>query len=243
MFEPVRYIKNTFSLIFEKNEKIRQMAKIFEDKLSDKYLPPQINPISDEFPPEIPRIIFSSKSGFSKIYISQTNLSLSVKYSEDWQVDIKRGVEYFGLRIPRFLELLNNNNFKICYSGFNSISRIKCLASLNDTLASLTSVYFNKCHGDIDMALRFSKLIDNKFYSNIEVKNYKLWNDNNIINTSKTSSAKIKEVGIQFSHDFNDRYLYNEVSDYKFDENNCNEIVKKGIQIIDDESQKFFLRS
>jgi hypothetical protein len=105
MFQPPSYIQNSFSIFFPRQEMIRRRVNEFEDTLTGRYSQPQVLPIPDELDPEVPRILFDSKHGFSQIVISQINMSLNVSYSSDWQSDIGRGRNYLTERVPTLFDL------------------------------------------------------------------------------------------------------------------------------------------
>ena len=56
-------------------------------------------PIPDDQDPGLPRVVFSSKSGFSQIVISQISVALAVQYSEDFQLDSSKGEKYIVERL------------------------------------------------------------------------------------------------------------------------------------------------
>lgn len=107
MSSDVRYIQNGLAVAFTRQAAIRRDANDFEDALREQYGQPNVLAIPDELDPEIPRIIFSSKHGFSQILISQVNMTLNVRYSSDWQTDISKGRGYLMERVELLSQMLN----------------------------------------------------------------------------------------------------------------------------------------
>jgi len=129
MFEAVRYVQNSFAIAFPRQHDIRRKVNDFEDflqtHLEGHYQQPMLIPVPDEMDPEIPRLIFGSRHGFSQIVFSQIGLSLNVDYSPDWQLDVSKGRQYLLERAPVLFDLLSIlDNIKPFFSGLTTKIRL-----------------------------------------------------------------------------------------------------------------------
>ena len=95
MLETARYIQNSYSVTFPRQHDVRRKANKVEDflqtHLAGHYKQPMVIAVPDEVDPEIPRLMFGSRHGFSQLILSQVGLTLHVTYSPDWQVDVSKG--------------------------------------------------------------------------------------------------------------------------------------------------------
>ncbi len=121
MFDLPGYVQNSFNVFFSRQPSIRRKADTFETVLEDRYLPPLVLPIPDDQEPEVPRIVFASKNGFSQIAISQINIALNVQYSPDFQIDISKGRSYLLEHVPVLFQLLNKLSVSPNYVGFATV--------------------------------------------------------------------------------------------------------------------------
>ena len=235
MFQKPKYLQNSFSLVFPRKPSIRRNVFDFEKKLEDLYTQPQIINIPDEINPDMPRMIFTSKSSHSQIFISQVNLVLNVNYSFDWQSDISQGKEYILNKVSILYELLGILEEDCPYfSGFNTLVQIPAQED-NETVIShiynLFSKDANPSDSDIyEFQFKTSKIVEQEFFSNITIQNYRNWNiDIGLEGTPKLYSKDIIESGIQIVADFNDRYAFNEKESYCSIEKQAQKIIDLGL--------------
>ncbi len=222
MFDQTKYIQNSYSIAFPRYSQIRRRANEFEDLLKDQfeghYSQPQVISIPDELDPEVPRMIFGSKHGFSQIVISQISVSLNVIYSPDWQLDISKGREYLKERISalyRLHDLLES--VPVLFSGL--ITKVQLPSKVEETILfeHLYRNVSNLTSGDdiYDINVKFTNVIKEKYFNNITVLNYRTWDSmNNRQTVPRLSRKSTCEYGIEIISDFNDRYAYNEKSNY-----------------------------
>jgi len=250
VFQRPKYLQNSFSVLFSRKPSIRRNVFEFETRLDNLYIkPPQIISIPDEVNPEMPRIIFTSKSMHSQIVISQINFVLNVNYSGDLQFNISESKKYLLEQVSILFELLNIIGEKQpSFCGFNTLVQIptngedvgKMISRIYNTLLtqSASSSHFEApdiYDPDIyEFQFKISKVIKQEFFSNIAVQNYRNWNNIEIgEGILKLSKDKITESGIQIMADFNDRYAFNEIETYSCKEDKAKEIVEASFIEID----------
>jgi hypothetical protein len=234
LLEAPKYIRNSFGVTFTRQTEIRRNANEFEDMLKGDYSQPQIISIPDELDPEIPRMIFTSKHGFSQIIASQVNITLNVKYSPDWQIDISKGREYLLKRVQILFDLLEKlQDVNLYFCGLTTVTRLPAIVDEDSVLNFLTKLCLNKEEAEdiYDIHVKIAKVVSERFFSNITSKNYRLWK---IDTTDPQSVPRLSrkgsfEHGIEIVGDFNDRYMFNEKKDYFSNQDIVHEIIEQGI--------------
>jgi len=236
MFEKARYIQNSFNITFPRRIDIRRKANDFEDtlrgSLEGHYSQPQVIPVPDELDPEIPRLIFGSKHGFSQIVITQANLALNVVYSPDWQMDISRGRHYLLERVPilfKLLDILDGVSPHFC----GLITKVHLHSQEEDAaiLSHLVKLFLKKIEvrKTYDIEFKITAVFLERFFSNLTIRNYREWRfaepQQGIARLSRNSLA-IK--GIEIDGDFNDRFAFNEDSKYLSNAGVASEIIHNG---------------
>jgi hypothetical protein len=218
MFEIERYVRNSFSVSFPRQLRIRRMANEFEDRLKGAYFQPQIISVPDDLDPEVPRIIFGSEHGFSEIIVTQMSVILNVVYSNDWQTNFEQRQAYLRERVPILFELtdiLGVAHLHFC----GLVSEVKLASHLDEQhvlnhLASrlLKQSELNNAH---DIQVKMTNVIDEQFFNNVTIGNYRSWQVSEIPPSIVSLSRRdIVAHGIQIIHDFNDRYAFNEKARY-----------------------------
>ena len=212
------HIRNSFGVSFARQLTIRRKANEFEDILKEQSSQPQIISVPDGLDPEVPRMIFGSKHGFSKIIVSQVNVTLNVTYSPDWQEDISKGKQYLLKRVPILFNLLVAlEDAKPCFCGLVSLVRLPsieeerkildCMAELSGRGPDLKNL--------LDIHLKTTTIISDRFFSNMTLKNYRMWKDaTGELGPQPRPIGKASERGIEIIGDFNDRHMFNESSTY-----------------------------
>ncbi|SRR5579883_589255 len=235
MFQKPKYLQNSFSLVVPRKPFIRRKVFDFEKKLENLYNQPQITNIPDEMNPDIPRMVFTSKDGHSQIIISQLNFILKIQYSPDWQFEVFKGKEYILSKVSILYELLDILDEKCpLFCGFNTLVQIPAQEEDDESVISRIYNLFSK-DGNPDsfdiyeFQIKTSKVLEEKFFSNITIQNYRNWNIDFVgEGILKLSNKGIIESGIQITGDFNDRYAFNENEFYCSIENQAKKIIDLG---------------
>lgn len=236
MFQLPKYIQNSFSIFFPRQEMIRRKVNDFEDVLADHYSQPQVFPVPDELNPEVPRILFDSEHGFSQIVISQINMSLNVTYSSDWQSDISKGMEYLTERVPILYRLVGSlgDERKIHYCGI--VTRARAVSQQDDRaiISHMSRILqLGQDETDLhDLEVKKTTTLSERFFSNVTLKNYRTWRipEDSIFRPPRVSDNQIIERGIEVTGDFNDRYKYNQDPSYDSESTLARDIINQGIE-------------
>jgi len=249
MFEPPRYVLNGFSISFPRQVDIRRKANGFEDLLNAKlpgyYSQPQVISVPDDLDPEIPRMIFGSQHGFSQIVISQVNLSFNVQYSPNWQTEAENRRQYLDLRIPVLFDLLavvGVTSPQFCGlstrvhlpSGATDCQLIRRLAQVLLKANSAQDVY--------DVQVKSASVVDEKFFGNLMFQNYRIWSmENKPSGLPRLPRQEAIERGLRIDGDFNDRYAFNEQSNYLSGSDVASELLTQGLAEVEKSIQRLIV--
>jgi hypothetical protein len=189
-------------------------------------------PVPDEIDPEVPRLIFGSRHGFSQIVVSQIGLTLNVTYSPDWQVDVSKGQQYLMERAPVLFALLSIlDDVKPFFSGLTTRVHLPTNADDRAILKHLQSLLSAPAPTAYmhDTVVKVTTVLNDRFYSNMTVQNYRTWKiEKTTSGFQRLSKQRASERGIEITGDFNDRYAFNERADYFSSPNIVNEIIEGG---------------
>lgn len=250
MFESLKYIESTFSIVFPRQEHIRRDANKIEDKLNSlkneniNYSQPQIIPIPDEMDPRIPRIIFGSKHGYSQITVSQVSLALQVNYSADWQIDAAKIQEYLHNRTPVLFQLFDEINPPRAYvSGLSTTAQLPFMGTDQELISRLSKIYLsdriNKKGNVHELHVKHADIVDDKYFCNVAVENFRTWDieKSGIPEMTPLSSQKASNRGVAITVDFNDRYSFNENTEHNSSSDAAPNIIDNVFKCITNESE------
>ncbi|KAF0135074.1 MAG: Uncharacterized protein FD145_212 [Candidatus Saganbacteria bacterium] len=235
MFNRPKYIESAINIVFDRQSGIRRKANEFEDLLKGKYSQPDIISVPDDLDPEVPRMIFTSTHGYSRIIATQVNISLNVRYSEDeWQNNIDKGKEYMEERIPILFGLLAklSPDVRVNYCGFNTRTRLLFSDSDKEFIGVLIKKYFNESISTEDLfelRLKKVKMIEQKYFSNIEISMYKKWNIEEIKKTKKFDTRNIAEKALDIFIDYNDKFAFNHTDNYISQESILKQVLRNAL--------------
>ena len=233
MFKSPKYITNSFNIVFPRHTTIRRKAGEFEDRLKGFYFQPQIVSVPDELDPEIPRIIFGSEHGYSQIIISQVSIVLNIFYSEEWQSDIANGKKYLDERVAVIFSLLDLLDGTLSYfCGLSSKVQVASDMGDSDIIKHLAQAFLkNEDITDVyDLQIKRAKVDSCQFFSNITLCNYRTWKiGDGQQDILRLPNGQAFEKGIEIAGDYNDRYIFNENSEYRSNMEVAHTIIEKGL--------------
>lgn len=208
--------QHTFSLHFSRHLTIRRDANQLEDALNlgcpGGYGPPQSFAIPDEVAPDMPRLIFSAVSGFSAITVGQTSISLAVNYSEDWQRERDKCVDYLKRRTHVLFDMLDRIKVKASFVGIGT--RLRLMSDNNnhqEVMTALRGLFTPELDltGANEITARFSNSVDGKYFSNAVISSFAIWPDE-ILADGRFPEAARAATGIEIAGDYNNRLAFNE---------------------------------
>jgi len=246
MFEEPRFLLNNFSITFPRQIDIRRKANELEDALKAQpdiqYSQPQVIPVPDDLDPQVPRLLFTSKHGFSHIIISQISVALHVAYSPEWQLEISKGREYLRRRVAVLFELMKTiGEVPPSFAGLTTRVRRPTKAEDTQILEHLSQLFLSSLDAKSahDIQLKIVEVISERFFSNLTIQNYRAWEaeptQQGLVPLPRDRAS---ERGIQIVGDLNDRFAFNETQGYHTSADLAQEIIENGLQEIDKMSGK-----
>lgn len=242
MHGDIRYIQNSLAVTFTRQATIRRDANKFEDALREQYAQPNVLAIPDELDPEVPRIIFSSRHGFSQILISQMNMTLNVRYSPDWQTDVSKGREYLVERVQlltRMLDLLRDAD--VLFWGLTTVAHVSASdddEALLQRLASIVGIEAGASHLH-DLERKVVWVHEDTYYNHLTIKNYRTWRGTTPAGElHRLARADAIERGLTLVGDFNDRFAFNERAGYRTSPEAGKAVVEKGLEVFSAEAAR-----
>lgn len=241
MFELPRYVQNSFSVLFPPIPDIRRRANQFEDRLTGEYAQPEILPIPDDIDPAMPRIIFGSKRGLSQIVIAPISIAFNVTYTPNYQIDAGERQKYLQDRIPTVFKLVDVlKNVRPYFCGLTTQVNLPSNASEQDILKRIAELFLKETATEDkhDIQIKFTNVVQDRFFSNIVVENYRNWPLESISQATSAipslSREHATERGIRITADFNDRYAFNEKKDYHTSRDVYRTILDIGLSAVSD---------
>jgi len=235
VFNEPQHISNSLNVVFPRADKIRRLTNEFEDTLSGRYAQPQTIPVPDELDPQFPRLIFQSLGGHSQIVVSQVSVSLNVTYDGEYASNSNKRLAYLQERVRLVYDLCSLAKVTPAFTGLTGQVRLVSTAEEPATLKRIVEV-LGVSHASTslsEVSLRFSSVVDRRFFDNIIVQSYREWRIDPGVAVQRLPVATAESHGVELVHDFNDRYAYNEQSDYSTSQEAGLEIVTRAHDSLD----------
>ncbi|MDY7224707.1 hypothetical protein [Halalkalibacterium halodurans] len=230
----------SFNIFYPRIQNLRRKLFEFEDNLESFFFTPfEGHPIPDDAPSNIPRISAKSKNGHSHMDVSQDRLSFQTNYDHRFNGEWARCLGYLNDRIipiTKIIQTLVNNQF--LYSGLTTVIFIEH----NDPINHMLKRYFDvqQSNNPFDINLKFTYVIDEKYYINIGINNVRTYSGNaNVKNVVPAYLDKINE-GVVISLDINDRYGYNYIKEYNSGLVEVKEIITKTSRVVEKNLEEIF---
>ncbi len=220
---------------------MRQYASKFEDLLKTEYSVPQVTSIPDEADPNIPRIIFGSTHGFSQIIISQISIRFGVMYDEQMMHDRTKIADYLKGKVPTVFRIISEVLPPKAQPIFAGLATKTLVTAQDTTSEGIVTHLRNRLGGFdyidniFDLQRKVTTVVDEKYFSNITIANYRLWGMDEPSTTPALSDENLLEMGIDIEGDFNDRYSYNRDSGYRTNPTVANTLIDRGLGVIQDQ--------
>lgn len=236
MFGDPRYLHSNFSVIFHEQRLLVARERQISKQLTPLYFPPHVaERIGDDNERE-PVLAFQSPHGHSQILVSSTLAMLNVRYSRDWQTNIEAGREYVVERAQLLFDVIRAlTPDSPLYCGLVTRVRISANASDQEIAAFVARTYLNayspsEIH---DAQIRVTNVIDDTFFSNLLIQNYRSWSIASPgMGPLRLSRNRASEHGIEIENDFNSRYAFNEDKEYHVTKDSVPVIVSKSVDVL-----------
>ena len=218
MFDPPRYRQSTFSLVFPEQRDVTSSEKQIYERLRPAYFPAQLVRVANDSDPDVPRLAFGSQHGHSQILIGASSAVLNVVYSPDWQTKISDARQYVLDRAALVFDAVETlGEIQLLFCGSVTRAQLRSDAADEDVVQVVADVFMAAESTDPyhDVILRMTTVVEDLFFNNITVQNYRSWNVNPTHGgTLRLSRRQAVERGVEVVGDFNSRYAFNEDRDF-----------------------------
>lgn len=212
-------VNSKLVLLHEKLERIRKIAIELEDGITPSFLAPEIFPIPDEAPVEIPRAVFKSKHGHTALQIAPIKTELTTHYDENFNDNFETCFDYIKKRSAVLTTFSKQTNLTASGLGLVMMFRWPSLDETESVLAEklekklLPSVF--DVDNIYDIRLHLAKVVEDKYFLNTQYNNYRAYSSSSPINSPhpRLKDLRLDQFGLEVTIDINDRYGYNTGSD------------------------------
>lgn len=212
---------STITFWFQKQPNPKAYVDKFNENLKEHFFDFNIISVPANIDPAIPRLVAVSSSNHSNIEISLINARLRTNFDENYSSDLNLCIKYLKERALKLFEALKVCDIAIVYSAI-----FINLEKQEDKAVEKIENQFLKTQDikEIDeIGIRFSKIVDNKFYSNISFNNSKQIKIEKIFENNKpeiiiplislNEASKIDNY-LNVSLEVNDKYSFNLDTNY-----------------------------
>ena len=208
-----------------------------EDKLDD--LQQELEPfkktvqklkLGPDAPSEIPRFVATSNYGHSTIIVNNQSVQITTAYDGDYGMDFSKVYSYINSKLTDVINIVNRVlKVKTTYTGLS----VNIETDISDP-AKFISDKFLKLKSNkkaYDNSVKLVYIVDNSLYINFDFATLNsVKKQTQAIN--KLSNADIIDQKLGIVVDINDRYAFNQNSDFFTDEKSAHKIIKLSENII-----------
>lgn len=220
--------QTAISLRYKKIDNLKRMYFANEEILKDQFNEATVLPIPDDAPFDVPRIVVSSKNEHSQFNITPVNATLQTNYNDGYEKDWQACKNYIIQKMDSvfsFLNVMTKNEYE-----FIGIVTTILIDGLNDKPTKiLTNNLLNwSSQKDIyDLNIRYTFVEEERYFVNIALQNARLFN--NAMQSDIAGSLGIKNQvaeAVGAIIDINDRYGFNNDSNYKTNQSTLDRLVE-----------------
>lgn len=238
LFEHPRYLQSTFTLVLPEQRDITSHEKEIYGRLRPRYFPAQSVQVPSLGNAENPALVFNSQHGHSQIVVGASSVVLNVLYSQDWQTKPPEARQYVHERMGLVFDTAEVfEDVQMLFCG--SVTRVHLLSDAADdkVVQALANVFAKNSSTDPyhDLVLRMTTVVDDLFFDNITVQNYRTWNlglGQGQGSTLRLARKQAVERGVEVAGDFNSRYAFNEGKDFEVTRQAAEQIIARNLESV-----------
>ncbi len=213
-FRKYSVVKSRLSALFEPIPEIRKSIFSVEEKLRDKFLTPELTPIPDEAPHELPRITLTSRHGFTTIKIAQKRADMDTGYDANFGADIEKCFGYIKEKSENLKIALDVANVKLSFLALSVTVRwLEDPKKEYDFAKELSDILLPEVLRQeriYDLRVSATSRVDEHYYLIATFSNYRTFqikSPNTVY--PKFDNLNILECGIEKEIEVNNRLGYN----------------------------------
>ena len=225
--ENMRIENATFNIVYSRIPDVRKRFSDFEDKLSKYFAAPfEVLSIPDNAPEEIPRIIANSIYGHTQLHISLSNVQFITQFDNEYMENLDQCMGYLEERIKYIYDVFNTiADGDFLFAGLTTKIIFDDIDNDPIELINDKFIKFKSNIKPFDTVNRFTYILDDKYYINIEISNVRSYEGKLQLDRGSLSGLKEKEHNVAFLLDINDRYSFNFTENYKTNFDNIKKVI------------------
>lgn len=188
-------------------------------------------------------IVLTSEFGDAQAVIFESYATFQVTQKGRNRLDITNVKNAVVDRIEMFSKVLSAlmPDERRVYTGCSITSEIELNADDSAIVSFLTEYLGAKSeHPLVDLSQRYSYVIDDTFYHNIVIQNFREFNANVIGPAIRLNSEQAERYGVQVFVDVNNRYAYNTAKDAGADVATMRDVSERAFKVSRERTAKLF---
>lgn len=213
----------TITFWFNEIKDVKEVRNKFDEKLSDDFNPFNLTGVGLDVDPIVPRIISNTKGRHTNLQCSLINLQLNTIFDNNFNYDINKCLDYTKEKALKVLKILKDEiGIEILYSAIF----LNCERDSENPIEEVFKQYNINLNNEVkEIGLRFSELIENKYYFITSLNNSSVVSITKKIEPnsqpqrivipliSKREMTIEKEI-VSYSFEINDKYDYDTAEGY-----------------------------
>lgn len=207
-------VQSRLSVLFEPIGGIRKNIFAIEESLKSQFLAPNLIPVPDDAPGEIPRIELRSKNGHSTMQFSQIRADLNTQYDGNYNTNHKICLSYIKEKGSLLSEAINVFQPDVAVTAFSITVRWPAKDDVNESIIRMKKMFLSDCMSRDDLEdFRINKTtrVGDNYFLLTTVNNYRVFAASTPIETPHPSLAnlELKEHGLEMEIEINDKLAFN----------------------------------
>ncbi|MDT8383474.1 MAG: hypothetical protein RRB22_03580 [Gammaproteobacteria bacterium] len=207
-------VQSRVSVLFEPVQGIRKNIFAIEESLNNQFLAPNLIPVPDDAPGEIPRIELRSKNGHSMMQFSQIRADLTTQYDGNFNADHHACFSYIKEKGSLLSGAINVFQPDVAVTALSITVRWPAKDDVNESIKSMKGMFLTDCMSVDDLEdFRINKTtwVRNDYFLLTTVNNYRVFAASTPIETPHPSLAnlELKEHGLEMELEINDKRTFN----------------------------------
>lgn len=236
VFEEPRYIQNSFSVFYPEQRSIDAREKEIFSRIQERYFPARILSPAGSSDPDTPRLLFQSQHGHSQIIVADATITLNVTYSPDWQTKPEEARAYMLERTGYLFDVIEMLGEGVVPLFCGSVTRARLPSRSSDQAipAFVARVFAREGGEEIhDAIIRITKVVDDLYFSNVTVQNYRTFNlTAPLAPVFRLSRFAAIERGVEVIGDFNTRYAFNQDRPFQVTRQTAAEVLDRNFVMV-----------
>lgn len=212
----LKVVRSRVTVLYEPVVEIRKRIFDLEAVFGDGFLPPQLIPLPDSLPAELPRIEFRSQHGHTTAQFAQTRADLITEFDANFNTDLDKCIEYIRDRSQRLTEAMAVLAPDVAVTGLALM--VRWSQAENDENVGLEEFQrriLRSCmqaENAEEIRVVRSVRLDGKYLLNMNISNYRIFFSGTPLDTAypRLGQLDLKDWGVEMEVEINDRAAYND---------------------------------